>query len=495
MLRSWGGRIFRFNLRNFRLNEGLSLRRFSIVEAAILIIVAMLASRGLGVIRQTLFNALFGTGPDANAYFAAERLPDTLFNLVAGGALSHAFIPVFLAYQKRSGESEAWRLTSLVFNVVLVAVTLITIIGEYIAPTFVSHILVPGYPPAEQARTTDLTRVLLFQPLILGLGSVVTGVLNSRRQFLLPALSIAIYNVGLIAGLLLSLAIPSIGIYGPTYGELIAAVLQVGVQVPGLWKQGVRYSFCWDMRHPGLHEVLHLLGPNILTVAIVYVGFTFDISFTSYLPDPASLAALHNAYMLQGLPIALISSAIGQSLLPHLTAYAEAGRYVRMRLTALKVMSTSVLLTIPAAVLLAILGKPIIQLVFQHGAFDTHSTDLTSLALLGYALSIPSIAMGDQVSRAFYALKDARTPLCTSIFSVAVRVGLILFLLRILPKPSIILSIPLALAGSTTAEAVLLSSLLLFRLNKRVRNDKGMLRLLQRRQKLNKKLLVMSPER
>jgi len=241
----WGIGPFRFQFRleKFRPGRDLAVRRFGIAEAAFLLIMAYLASRGLGVIRQTLFNALFGTGPQANAYYAAYRLPDLLFSLIAGGALIQAFVPVFVSYEKEHGESETWRLTSLVFNVSLVALTSLVLIAEFAAPAFVSNWLVPGYTPAEQSLTTSLTRIMLFHTLILGLGTIVTGVLQSKRQFLLPALSIAIYNFALIGGLLVTWMFPKVGIYGPTYGVIVGAACQVLVQIPGLVKQKFRYAF------------------------------------------------------------------------------------------------------------------------------------------------------------------------------------------------------------------------------------------------------------
>lgn len=174
-----------------------------------------LASRGLGLIRQILFNAMFGTGPQANAYYAAFRLPDTLFTLIAGGALIQAFVPVFISFEKDHGREETWRLTSLVFNVMLVTLTGLVLIAEFMAPAFVTHLLVPGYTPAVQSLTISLTRIMLFQPLILGLGTIATAVLSSKHQFLLPSLSIAVYNFGLIGGLLVTLAFPKIGILRP----------------------------------------------------------------------------------------------------------------------------------------------------------------------------------------------------------------------------------------------------------------------------------------
>ena len=260
----WGGRTFRFSPSSFRLGSNFSLRRFSITEGAFLFSMAYIASKMLGVIRQVMFNALFGTGPEATAYYAAFRLPDTLFNLIAGGALIYAFIPIFLSYDTQRGEREAWRLASLVFNVLLVSLTAFVLVAEIVAPAFVTKLLVPGLPPFEQALTITLTRIMLLHSLILGLGTVATAILNSRRQFLRPALSIAIYDLGLIGGLLVSFAIPGVGIYGPTFGLLVSAILQVGILIPALVQQGVRYSFVWNLKHPGLHEILGLLIPNLI---------------------------------------------------------------------------------------------------------------------------------------------------------------------------------------------------------------------------------------
>jgi putative peptidoglycan lipid II flippase len=370
----------------------------------------------------------------------------------------------------------------------LVSLTLFILIGEFLAPDIVNNFVVPGYSPSDRALTVSLTRIMLLQPLILGLGTIITSILNGKRQFLLPALSIAVYNFGLIGGLLVSLVIPKVGIYGPTFGVLAAAICQVAVQVPAIVKQGIRYSFVWDIKDQGLREVMHLVVPNALTVGVVSIGAFIDTIFASYLPDSASLSAIHNAQLLYAFPIALVSHAVGQALLPHLATQANMGQYVRLRHTAVKVMGISVILTIPAALLLWLLGRPVIHLLFQHGAFTKHSSDLTNLALIGYALGLPGIAAGDLIARGFFALKDTKTPLFTNIFSVAIRFGIIVLSLQILRGSFVILSIPLGTAVSATAEAVLLYLLLFLRLNVEVKNDKGMERL-RRRQLLKKRSL------
>ena len=479
--RFWHDRTFRFDIRNFRPGGDPALRRFSIVEASLLLICAILASRGLGVIRQTIFNAIFGTGPEANAYYAAARLPDTLFELIVGGALTHAFIPIFVAYEKEKNRREAWRLASLVFNVLLVALTFLVIIAEWSAPWLVHSIIVPGYSPSEQALTTSLTRIILFQPLILGLGTIATAILNSKRQFLLSAVSIAVYNFGLIGGLLVSLVIPRVGIYGPTCGILVAALLQVSVMLPGLRRQGVRYFFYWKLSDPGLREVMRLLIPNVLAVVVGSAGPIIDTAYASFLPDRSSLAAIHNALLLEAFPVALIAQAVGLALLPHLATQATRGHYVRMRLTAFKVMGASVLLSIPAALLLWLLGKPMIHLLFQHGAFKAHSSLLTYLALTGYAVGLPGFVAAPLFANGFFALKDTRTPLFTGLFSLASRYVFIQLFLHIFTGDRLVLTIPLAGAVAATLEAIVLCILLLLRLRSNARLDKGMVRLLQRR--------------
>lgn len=458
------------------------MRRFSITEAALLLMLAFVASHGLGVIRQTLFNILFGTGPEANAYYAAARLPETLFDLVSGGALIHAFVPVFLSYDKEQGTRETWRLTSLVLNVMLVALTLLVLAGELLTPAFVNHWLVPGYTHAEQALTTDLTRVMLIQPLLLGLGTVLTAALSSKRQFLLPALAVALYNVGLIGGLGVSYLWRGVGIYGPTCGILAAAVLQAGIMLPALLKQGARYSFTWNLRHPGLHAVLRLLIPSMLGTALGAIASIFDTSFISYMPDESSLAALRNAAMLFGLPLTVIAQAVGQATLPQMASLATTQKYLRLRQTLGKVLLASLVLSTLAALTLALFARPTIHLIFQHGAFDAHSAYLTNLALLGYAIALPSQGTATILILAFYAMKNAFLPLCAGALGLLVHLGAILLFLHLFTGSSKILAIPLALAVNGTVSTLLLASVMFFRLHAKVRADKGMVRLMRRRE-------------
>jgi putative peptidoglycan lipid II flippase len=466
----WGVGWFRFHfsLENFRPGQGFALRRFSIAEAAFLLMMGILASRGLGVIRQVTFNAVFGTSVPASAYVAAFRMPDTLFNLVAGGTLIHAFVPIFVSFDKDRTEREIWRLASLVFNVMLVTLVVLLVIAEFAAPFFVARFLVPGFSPSEQALTTSLTRIMLVQPLILGLSSIMSGILSSRRQFVLPALAIAVYNVGLIAGLICTLIFPGIGIYGLAFGVLAAAVCHFSVQVPGLVKQKARYFFVWDLKDPGLHAVLRLLIPSLLAAVVASIGSIVDISFTSFFRDKGSIAAINNAELLFALPVALLAQVVARAALPRMSMLALEGQYVHLRRVVIRVVGVAVLLSIPAAIFLAVFGKPVIHLLFQHGAFSRHSSSLVYIALVGYALILPGRVADELINRSFYALRDARTPLLIDILALGVRIGLIVMLVRLLHGKYLLLSVPLAVGGAAAFEALLLGFLLLLRFRTKI---------------------------
>lgn len=466
---------FRFHLANLRPGRGLLERRFSIAEASALFLAAYLASHVLGLVRQIIFNAIFGAGPAANAYYAAFRLPDTLFSLIAGGALIQAFVPVFISYEKERGPGDTWRLTSLVLNVLLVALTVLVLVAEITAPLFVSRWLVPGYSPSEQALTTSLTRIMLLQPLLLGAGSVASAILNSKRQFLLPALSIAVYNIGLIGGLLAALVIPGVGIYGPTVGVVVSAVIQTFVQVPGLVKQKVKYTFNWNLKDPGLRDVFYLLGPNMLSIAIISAGLVVETAFTSYLHDKASLSALHNAHLLFDLPVAFLGQTLGLIALPQMSKLVAAGRISSLSKLTMKLVGATALIAVPLAMLLYVAGRPAINLLLQHGAFTKHASSLTVLALLGFAVGMPGRIVDQLLMRSFYSIRNAIVPLVTNVLTFALRVGLLIALLKFLSSKHAILAIPLSVGVAETIEAGVLFLLLFsFFFKKLQRKSKGL---------------------
>src|SRR5919106_1592725 len=254
--------------------KNLLTREYSVGEASFILMTSFFLSALLGAVRQILFNAQFGVGPEANAYYAAFRLPDTLFSLVAGGALSSAMIPVLLGTSREEGERAESRLTSLVLTALLAAFALIVFVGEIFTPAFVNGVLAPGFDERTSDLAENLTRIMLLQPVVLAVGSVAT------------------------------------------------AVLQVLILLPGLRARGFRYRPAWSPRDRRLREVVRLLVPNGLAVGVGYAGFIVDTAFASTAPEEAALPAIFNAWLLVGLPIALLGQAIGQAAFPRLAAHA-----------------------------------------------------------------------------------------------------------------------------------------------------------------------------
>ena len=443
--------------------RGLLTRELSIAEASFVLMAAFFFSAGLGAVRQVLFNALFGISQEANAYYAAFRLPDTLFSLIAGGALSSAMIPVLLSARREEGEGAGWRLISEVLTVLLVGFAGLILLVEIFTPALVHTVLAPGFDAPTAALTVTLTRIMLIQPLILLLGSVATAVLNSRNQFLLTGLSVLSHNVTLIGGIVLARAVPSLGIFGPTLGVIAGAILQVVILAPGLRGAGGRVRLLWNTADRRLHEVVRLLIPNGLAVSVNYAGFIVDTSFATRAPEQAALAAIYNAFLLVGLPIALLGQAIGQAAFPRLAAQADAGEWAAMRRTVLRTLLIAVSLALPTLAALLLLGRPTIRIIFEHGEFTAAAGQLTFIVLVIYSLGLPAYVASEVVTRGLVSMRDTRTPLFTNTGSLVLRIVLMSLLLARLGAAAI----PTAFAAAATLETLTLTAILLHTLGRR----------------------------
>lgn len=427
----------------------LMRREFGIGEASVVLMVSFFSSAVLGALRQALLNRQFGADETAGAYYAAARLPETLFTLVAGGALSSAFIPVLVSTRRGDGAAAAWRLTSLVLNTLVLTLTVLTVLGELLAPFAVRTLLVPGYSDAGKSDATALTRIMLLQPVVLAIGSVVTALLNSRNRFLLPALAFTSHNVGVIGGIGASMIWPSVGIYGPAWGTVAGSVLQVGLMLPGLRGDDLHYRPILDFRDAHLRDVLRLLLPNGLGLAVGFGSSIVDSSFASRLDNDAALPALHNAWLLVGLPVTLAGTAVGQAAFPRLAAHAAAGDIARMRWTLLRILGTAMALALPALIGLVALGAPAIDILFVHGRFHADDGDLTYKALLGYVVGLPAFVATELASRGLLALRDARTPFLTNCCQLVLRIVLCAALVGPFGLVGITLSSTLAAAAET----------------------------------------------
>ena len=440
--------------------KNLLTREYSVGEASFILMASFFLSAALGAVRQVLFNAQFGVSPEANAYYAAFRLPDTLFSLIAGGALSSAMIPVLLNARQKDGEAAGWRLISVVLTALLSVFALLILAVELFTPALVTRVLAPGFDAGTSDLTVTLTRIMLIQPMILLLGSVATAVLNSRNQFLLTGLSIISHNISLIASILALKLFPDLGIYAPTAGVIGGALLQALILSPGLRGDSFRVGLKFELANQRLREVVRLLIPNGLSVSVNYAGFIVDTSFATRAADPAGLAAIYNAFLLVGLPIALLGQAIGQATFPRLAAQAEAGNWSEMRRVLLRSLGTSIGLALPAIGALLLLGRPTIRILFERGEFTSAAGDLTFSVLIAYAIALPAYVATEVITRGLISLRDTRTPLFTNSGQLIARIVLISILL-----PSLdVVAIPVAFAISSTLETLTLAAVLFLKL-------------------------------
>jgi putative peptidoglycan lipid II flippase len=425
-----------------------------IARAAGLVMVLFVLSRLLGLIREMIIGAQFGTSADLDAYLAAFRLPDLLFQLVAGGALASAFIPTFTEYLARDDREGAWRLFSGVANLVLAITAAIAVVAALAAPWLVRRVIAPGFDPAQQALTARLMRLMLVSPILFGVSGLVMGVLNAHQHFLLPAAAPMVYNLAIIGGALgLS---PRLGVTGLALGVVGGSALHFLVQVPGLIRFGARYRPVLSARDPGVRQVLRLMGPRVLGLAAVQINFLLNTILASGLPE-GSLSALNFAWLMMLLPQGVFAQAVATAAFPTLAAQAARQQIGELRSTFVATLRAVLFLSLPAAVGLLVLRRPLIQVFFQRGAFEAGSTDAVAWALQFYALGLPAHAGIEIVARAFYALHDTRTPVVIGIAAMGLNVVLSLLFIGPLAHGG------LALANTIATTLELLGMLALIR--------------------------------
>jgi putative peptidoglycan lipid II flippase len=447
-----------------RPGAGLALREFRPTGGSVIFMVSFLTSAALGVVRQVLFNAHFGVGSEASAYYAAIRLPETLGLLLTGGALANAMVPVLLNVAHTEGAARARWFVNLVTTTLLAIITPLVLLGMLAAPWFVSHILAPGFDLPTSHLTITLTRIMLTELLLVVVVSVATAVLMSRNQFLLPAVGIAVHNFTLILGILAAMHFPSIGVYGPTIGTITDALLQLVILLPGLYRQGMRYRPAWSPGNPHLHAVIQLLVPGGLSSGVNYAGGIVDTAFASTVRTVGALPALHNAWLMTGVPVRLLGVAIGQAVFPRIAAHAVDGEWGAMRRTLLRSLGVALALAAAVTVGLLLAGRLIIWALFEHGQFDAAAGTLTYRVLAVFALSIPASTATEILTRGLVSLYDTRTPLITNCAQLLGRMALIPLLLPALD----VIAIPLAFTLTASLEALALGGILAVKVRRRM---------------------------
>jgi putative peptidoglycan lipid II flippase len=396
-----------------------------IAKAATLVMALFVVSRVLGLVRQMVVGALFGAGGDFDAYVAANRIPEMIFLIVAGGALGSAFIPTFTAHLTKGDHTGAWRLASAIVNLALLALIVVAALMAVFAPLLVQTLIAPGFDPPQQALTVSLLRLMLTSSVIFGVSGIVMGVLNAHQHFLLPALAPSVYNLSIIAGgVLLG---PHIGVMGLAVGVVVGAALHLLVQAPGLLRYSARYFPVLGLDTPDVREVGRLMAPRVLGTAIAQLNFVVNNSLASGMGEGA-VSAIYYAWTLMLLPQGVFAQAVGTAAFPTFAAQAARGERAEMRSTLATTLQAVFSLCLPATVGLVVLGRPLVKLLFERGAFEATSTEAVVWALTLYALGLVGHAGLEIIARAFYALHDTFTPVWVGGLAMGLNVALSLTL-------------------------------------------------------------------
>src|SRR5713226_8381290 len=404
----------------------MSSERRLIASAATLILVAYGLSRVMGYVREVVIAHTFGTSHVLDDYRVAFGVPDLLFNLLLAGAISSAFIPV-LSENLATGQAE--RAREIAGRVLTTAVLILTVgaaILFVVAPSYVSLIAF-GYSAQDHAQITSLTRILLLQPIFLGAGGLVIGILTAYQRFFAQALAPLFYNGAIIVAA--AVFAPRYGVTALAVGVVAGAMLHLGVQLPALCRTGCRPTTALGLDDPGVRKVARLMFPIALGLAAAQVNVFVDTILGTSLPH-GRVAALRYADTMAQLPLGTFSQALAFVLFPFLARDAAVGAIDSIRHRTALALRLNIFVLVPASVGLALLGVPITAALFERGQFGADSVRQTAFALTFFSLGLAGQAATALLVRVFYALQDVITPLRISLVVIGVNLATNVILVR-----------------------------------------------------------------
>lgn len=378
--------------------------RGRVARAAGLLSAGNLVSRLLGLAREMAIAYFFGATGQASIFALAQLVPNFLYDLLIGGQLSAALVPVLSEYTARERKDEFWRLSSIVLTLAAAVLAGVAGLVEIVAP-WVIRLTGGGLPEPLQRQAVVLLRLMMPALIFLGLSGALTGILYALRRFLFPALATSILNAGVILAILLTAR--RFGIAGAAFGVVLGALLQVLVQLPGL--REARLRPCFHLKHPALRKILSLYAPVVLGVVIGMVGSVIDRRLASGTGEH-SIAWMRYATTLIQTPLGLVAAAVSLAVLPGLSradSTGDRGTYEATLGLGIRLILT---LVIPACAGLLALGRPIVALIFERGEFTAYDTEIVTRALNLYLIGLPFAALDQVLIFAFYARKNTLLP-------------------------------------------------------------------------------------
>jgi len=424
----------------------------ALARAGLIMSAAFLVSRILGWIRIVVIVHAFPAGPELDAFFAAFRLPDLVFQLVAAGALSSAVIPVVSALFATDDNARAWRVVSTIANLMLLALLVLAVVVLIAAPPIIRAIT-PGFTEAEWSRTVDLTRIMILSPIFLALGSLVTSVLNARGRFAASAIAPIVYNLAIIgAAVLLA---PTMGVTGVAVGVVAGSIGHFVIQLAPLRALGFRYDRQIDLADPDSRQALKLMAPRALGLGAGQITFVVVTAIASTLGDSA-ITSFFVAFTLLQIPIGIIGVPLGVVVLPSLSREAALGRIDEFAALVSRAIRLLLFVMLPITGIAIVLRHEIVDLLFESRRFGEAASDLTAATLFTFLIGLAAHALIAVLARAFYARQDTKTPVAAAILAVVVNSTLAGVLAGPLGLPGLGLAIAIAAWLETIVLFVLL---------------------------------------
>lgn len=437
--------------------HALTLKQSNIFSAAFFIVVTTIFGQILGVLKYRLLVSIFGASSDVGVFLAAFRIPDFLFQILIAGALSTSFIPLFSEFISQDKREEAFKFTSSLLNYGIAAFSIVSLVIVIFAPQF-ARLVAPGFSPTEIELMSKLMIVIQLSQLFFVAGIIFTGVLQSFQHFLIPGIASALYNLGIIIGLIVFSSMLNFGIYGATVGVFIGSFMFCIVQLPFVIRAGFSYIFTFDPT-TGVKKIVRLMLPRSLTLLISQLAITANVFFASFI-SARSLVIFDLAQTLMLAPVVLFGQSIAQASFPALSLKStKPQEFVSIFV---KSLNQILFLTLPISALLVVLRIPVVRLFFGADRFDWDATVTTGLTLALLGVSISAQAMIYLFSRAFFALKDTKTPFVITLFSVVVNIILSYYFIRVLNMPIYYLGISFSVGNISSF------ILLLFALNRKI---------------------------
>jgi putative peptidoglycan lipid II flippase len=425
----------------------------ALARAGLIVSGAFLISRILGWVRLVVIGNIFPAGPELDAFLAAFRLPDLMFQLVAAGALSSAVLPIVAALLARNETARAWRVVSTVANLMLAGLLVLGLFIFIAAPAVIEVVIAPGFAPDQVNRTVDLTRIMILSPIFLSLGSLVTSVLNARGRFAASAIAPIVYNLAIIgAALVLT---PAFGVTGLAIGVVSGSVVHLAVQIGPLVGLGFRYDRRIELADPEARTALRLMAPRALGLGAGQITFVVLNSIASTLGSGA-ITAFYVAFTLLQIPIGVIGVPLGVVVLPSLSREVAVGRMDEFAALMSRAIRLVLFVMLPITGISIVLRHELVRVLFGYSRFDDAALDLTAATLVTFLIGLTAHALIAILARAFYARQDTWTPVAAAILAVVINSSLAAVLAAPLGLPGLGLAIAIAAWIETVVLLVLL---------------------------------------